>query len=67
VHLLAVLHVGRILARATFTIPVRRAGNRADLGFDPGEPEPGPRPDTFPDFLPPGWSSGDDDRSFPWS
>jgi hypothetical protein len=21
----------------------------------------------LPDFLPPGWSSGDDDRSFPWS
>jgi type IV secretory pathway TraG/TraD family ATPase VirD4 len=30
----------------------------------PAPPEP--EPDTFPDFLPPGWASGDD-PSFPWS
>jgi hypothetical protein len=33
-----------------------------DLGSGAdGEPEA----DMFPDFLPPGWSSGGDDRSFP--
>jgi hypothetical protein len=37
-----------------------------DTDFGPG-PEPGSGPDMFPDYLPPGWASGDDDRSFPWS
>jgi hypothetical protein len=37
------------------------------LSADPGtDPSPGPEVDMFPDFLPPGWASGDD-RSFPWS
>jgi type IV secretion system protein VirD4 len=33
-----------------------------DLGFGTGS-----RAGAFPDYPPPGWATGDDDRSFPWS
>jgi type IV secretion system protein VirD4 len=35
-----------------------------DLGFGFGTDS---RAGTFPDYPPPGWAVGDDDRSFPWS
>jgi type IV secretion system protein VirD4 len=35
-----------------------------DTGYGPG---PGPDADQWPDFLPPGWTSGYDDSSFPWN
>lgn len=54
---------------ATITVPAQGSCTRS---FPPSaEPETGPgpvaEPDVFPDFLPPGWASGHDDRSFPWS
>jgi type IV secretion system protein VirD4 len=47
----------------------------ADGGFGPdaavntygGHPGSQPEPGAFPDFLPPGWSKGDDGRTFPWN
>jgi type IV secretion system protein VirD4 len=37
--------------------------------FDPAaDPDPlDPEPEPFPDYPPPGWGVGRDDRSFPWS
>jgi type IV secretion system protein VirD4 len=64
------------LPRAWNNSAYRRARRRGLAPAFPGRPfplsaepdtEPGPEADVFPDYLPPGWTSGHDDRSFPWS
>ena len=47
------------------------SGHPFPLSAEPQtEPDLGPAstgPEEFPDYPPPGWSTGHDDRSFPWS
>ena len=65
------------LPRAWNNLAYRRARRRGlapasgypfPLSAEPEtEPDLEPGPDEFPDYPPPGWASGHDNRSFPWS
>jgi hypothetical protein len=62
---------GRTPAFEGAYLPAEPAPDQDPLGpeFDPAaNPDPlDPEPEPFPDYPPPGWGVGRDDRSFPWS
>ena len=58
---------GRALPARPYPLSARPATAPATARGSTTTPALTPEPEPFPDYLPPGWAAGDDDRSFPWS